>query len=98
MLGAVPVHTAIWKKLYFPPLVATGIRDFFFFLTRQAFLFSIPPDKTISGLTQAGAGGVEVPAVAWGCCACRLPGWAGFLVPSLHVSHNRFFLPLANSS
>jgi len=45
----------------------------------KAFFFSVPPDKTVSGLTQAGAGGVEVPAVAWGCCARRVPGRAGLL-------------------
>lgn len=44
MLGAVLVHTAIWKKLYFPPLVATGIRDFFFFFNKTS-LFVFNPSR-----------------------------------------------------
>lgn len=39
MLGTLLVHTTIWKNLYFPPLVATGIRDFFF-NEKSLFLFN----------------------------------------------------------
>lgn len=77
MLGALLVHRAIWKNLYFP-LVATRIRDTFL-LTRKAF-FLFNPSRQNHLRLPAGwswwGGGAHGSR---GHRAFRVPGRDGFL-------------------
>lgn len=84
MLGALLVHMAIWKNLYFPPLVATGIRDFIFFNRKSLFLF-IPsrqnhlwPHADWSWWGRGARGGLGLL-----CLPAPRAGWVS--LPSLHM-------------